>query len=240
MHAEAVAHYRPWDVPTARIAIAGASCLKRAVANFAPTPLMRTQRLKPRTGAFARTRKPRLAIDAAGIANVARQVPTPNRDARPAPCDISLVVVHGISLPPGQFGGSAIESLFTNGLDAGAHPYFASIAGLRVSAHFLVRRDGALIQFVPCGERAWHAGQSTWRGRARCNDFSIGIELEGCDDVPYAGAQYAMLARLVRALARRYPIRDVVGHSDVAPGRKTDPGPAFDWARFRRLARRSA
>ena len=239
MHAEAVAHYRPWSLPTARIAIAGASCPKRAVANFAPTPLMRTQRLKPRTGAFARTRKPRLAIDAAGIANLARQVPTPNRDARPAPCDVSLVVVHGISLPPGQFGGDAIESLFTNGLDADAHPYFASIAGLRVSAHFLVRRDGALIQFVPCGERAWHAGQSTWRGRSRCNDFSIGIELEGCDDIPYAGAQYAMLARLVRALARRYPIEDVVGHSDVAPGRKTDPGPAFDWARFRRLARRS-
>jgi len=201
---------------------------------------MRTQRLKPRTGAFARTRKPRLAIDAAGIANLARQVATANRDARPAPSDVSLVVVHGISLPPGQFGGGAIESLFTNGLDADAHPYFASIAGLRVSAHFLVRRDGALIQFVPCGERAWHAGQSTWRGRARCNDFSIGIELEGCDDVPYAAAQYAMLARLVRALARRYPIEEVVGHSDVAPGRKTDPGPAFDWARFRRLARRSA
>ena len=172
--------------------------------------------------------------------NLARQVPSPNRDARPTPRDISLVVVHGISLPPGQFGGDAIENLFTNGLDPGADPYFASIAGLRVSAHFLVRRDGALTQFVACSERAWHAGQSTWRGRERCNDFSVGIELEGCDDVPYAGAQYAILARLVRALGRRYPIEDVVGHSDIAPGRKTDPGPAFDWARFRRLARRSA
>jgi AmpD protein len=202
--------------------------------------LTRTKALTPRTGGIARIRKPRLAIDAGGVANLARQVPSPNRDARPAPCEVSLVVVHGISLPPGQFGGDAIESLFTNGLDAGAHPYFASIAALRVSAHFLVRRGGELIQFVPCSERAWHAGQSAWRGRPLCNDFSVGIELEGCDDVPYAGAQYAMLARLVRALARRYPIEDVVGHSDVAPGRKTDPGPAFDWARFRRLARRRA
>jgi hypothetical protein len=114
-----------------------------------------------------------------GVANLARQKPSPNRDARPAPCEVSLVVVHGISLPPGQFGGDAIERLFTNGLDTGAHPYFTSITELRVSAHFLVRRDGALIQFVPCSERAWHAGQSAWRGRQRCNDFSIGIELEG-------------------------------------------------------------
>ena len=164
-------------------------------------------------------------------------MPSPNHDARPARCEVSLIVVHGISLPPGQFGGDAIESLFTNALDPRAHPYFASIAELRVSAHFLVRRDGALIQFVRCGERAWHAGQSTWRGRAGCNDFSVGIELEGCDDIPYGAAQYAMLARLIRALARRYPIEDVVGHSDVAPGRKTDPGPAFDWARLGRLAR---
>jgi len=191
-------------------------------------------------GEIARTRKPRLAIDAAGVANLARQKPSPNRDARPAPCEVSLVVVHGISLPPGQFGGDAIERLFTNGLDTGAHPYFTSITELRVSAHFLVRRDGALIQFVPCSERAWHAGQSAWRGRQRCNDFSVGIELEGCDDIPYAGAQYAMLARLVRAVARRYPIEDVVGHSDVAPGRKTDPGPGFDWARLQRLTRRGA
>jgi AmpD protein len=193
--------------------------------------------LTSRTGEFARIRKPRLAIDAAGVANLARQMPSPNRDARPASCDVALVIVHGISLPPGQFGGDAIERLFTNRLDAGAHPYFASVAELRVSAHFLVRRDGALVQFVSCSERAWHAGQSTWRGRPRCNDFSIGVELEGCDDVPYASAQYTMLARLLRALARRYPIEDVVGHSDVAPGRKSDPGPAFDWTRLRRLAR---
>ena len=210
------------------------------MAHSGPILPTRTIALTSRTGEFARTRKPRLAIDAAGVANLARQVPSPNRDARPAPGEVSLVVVHGISLPPGCFGGDAIESLFVNDLDPDAHPYFASIAGLRVSAHFLLRRDGALIQFVACSERAWHAGQSSWRGRSSCNDFSVGVELEGCDDVAYAGAQYAMLARLVRALARRYPIEDVVGHSDVAPGRKTDPGPAFDWVLFRRLARRGA
>jgi AmpD protein len=198
---------------------------------------MRTQRLKPRTGAFARTRKPRLAIDAAGIANVARQVPTPNRDARPAPCDISLVVVHGISLPPGTFGGDGVVRLFTNSLDIGAHPYYAAIASLRVSAHFFIRRDAALLQFVPCTERAWHAGVSSWRGRERCNDFSIGIELEGADDIAYTTAQYTLLAALLQALKRRYPIEAAVGHSDVAPGRKTDPGPAFDWDRLARLVR---
>ena len=133
------------------------------------------------------------------------------------------------------FGGDAVEKLFTNRLDAEAHPYFATIAGLRVSSHFLVRRDGALLQFVRCAERAWHAGESVWRGRACCNDFSIGIELEGTDELPYAAAQYVALARLARALFRRYGIRHIVGHSDIAPGRKTDPGPAFDWHRLRRL-----
>ena len=181
-----------------------------------------------------RKRSRRLTIDADGYASIATRVPTPNFDARPAPTDISLVVVHGISLPPGEFGGDGVERLFTNRLDPAAHPYFATIAGLRVSAHFLIRRDGHLIQFVPCARRAWHAGESTWRGRARCNDFSIGIELEGTDDVPYTPSQYAMLGRVVRALRRRYAIDDVVGHSDIAPGRKTDPGPAFDWPRFRR------
>jgi AmpD protein len=161
-------------------------------------------------------------------------VASPNADERPEDCAISLLVVHGISLPPGAFGGDAIERLFTNRLDAAAHPYFATIAKLRVSAHFLIRRDGALIQFVACGRRAWHAGESSWRGRPRCNDFSIGIELEGTDDLPYTGAQYRMLVRLARALALRYPIADVAGHSDVAPGRKTDPGPAFDWVRLQR------
>jgi AmpD protein len=177
----------------------------------------------------------RLAIDERGYANLARQIRSPNHDVRPAATPITLVVVHGISLPPGVFGGNAIAKLFTNRLDPAAHPYFAAIAALRVSAHFLIRRDGSLVQFVGCDERAWHAGVSSWKGRAQCNDFSIGVELEGADDIPYAPAQYRMLARLVRALRRRYPIADVVGHSDVAPGRKTDPGPAFDWVRLARL-----
>ena len=151
-----------------------------------------------------------------------------------------MVVVHGISLPPGRFGGDAIEKLFTNRLDPGAHPYFTSIAELRVSAHFLIRRDGTLVQFVSCARRAWHAGASSWRGRTRCNDFSIGIELEGTDARPYTAAQYGALGRLVRALAARYPIVDLVGHRDIAPGRKTDPGEAFDWMRLaRRIGRRS-
>ena len=165
----------------------------------------------------------------------ARQIPSPNHDARPAGTNVTLVVVHAISLPPGQFGGDGIERLFTNRLDPGAHPYFATVATLKVSSHFLIRRDGALVQFVSCADRAWHAGVSAWNGRRRCNDFSVGIELEGTDENPYTAAQYAMLARLAKALRRRYPIADVVGHSDIAPGRKTDPGPAFDWARFRRL-----
>ena len=178
----------------------------------------------------------RLAIDATGRANLARWVASPNRDSRPDAGDITLVVVHGISLPPGEFGGDAIEKLFTNRIDPSAHPYFATIAHLRVSAHFLIRRDGELVQFVGCNERAWHAGASSWRGRERCNDFSIGIEMEGTDETPYAAIQYTRLARLAKALARRYPISDVVGHSDVAPGRKTDPGPAFDRHRLARLA----
>ncbi len=184
------------------------------------------------------TRSParRLAIDARGYANLARQLRSPNHDARPAGVTITLLVVHGISLPPGEFGGNAIIRLFTNRLDPGAHPYYATVVGLRVSAHFLIRRDGALLQFVSCNDRAWHAGVSSWRGRARCNDFSIGVELEGADDVAYAPAQYAMLARLIKALSRRYPIADIAGHSEVAPGRKTDPGDAFDWPRLRRLA----
>lgn len=167
--------------------------------------------------------------------HAAVQVPSPNADERPEGTPITLLVVHGISLPPGHFGGTAIAEFFTNRLDPFAHPYFASIASLRVSAHFLIRRDGALLQFVPCAQRAWHAGASSWRGRANCNDFSVGVELEGCDDAAYETAQYRMLARLTRALRRRYPIAELVGHSDIAPGRKTDPGPAFDWDRYRRL-----
>ncbi len=178
---------------------------------------------------------PRLAIDDRGYANLARRIPSPNCDARPPDAVVTLVVIHGISLPPGEFGGDAIARFFTNRLDPAAHPFYASIVHLHVSAHFLVRRDGRLVQFVSCNERAWHAGVSRFRGRTHCNDFSIGVELEGTDDVRYETAQYAMLARLLKALARRYPIRHVVGHSDIAPERKTDPGPAFDWARLRRL-----
>jgi len=177
----------------------------------------------------------KLHVDRGGIVRAAAQVASPNCDARPAGSGVSLLVIHGISLPPGEFGGPWIVELFTNRLKAHAHPYFASLEGQKVSAHFLIRRDGSLAQFVPCSMRAWHAGISEWRGRERCNDFSIGIELEGADDIPYADAQYTMLAALTRALRRRYRIRDVAGHSDIAPGRKTDPGPAFDWKRFRRL-----
>jgi len=184
------------------------------------------------------TRRARLAVDANGFANIARQVPSPNQDARPAGTAISLIVVHGISLPPGDFTGDHVERLFTNRLDPNVHPYFATIAALRVSAHFLIRRDGELLQFVSCGSRAWHAGPSSWHGRSGCNDFSIGIELEGADDVPYASAQYPVLGRLIHALRVRYAIEEIVGHSDIAPGRKTDPGPAFDWPRLRRLVER--
>jgi AmpD protein len=173
-----------------------------------------------------------------GVVAAARQVSSPNCDERPSGVPVSLVVVHGISLPPGEFGGDAIERLFTNTLDPAAHPCFETIRDLRVSAHFLIRRDGALVQFVPAGKRAWHAGVSSWRGRERCNDFSIGIELEGTDERRYERAQYATLARLVRALRRRYPIRTIAGHSDVAPGRKTDPGPHFDWSRVPRVGDR--
>ena len=164
-----------------------------------------------------------------------RRVRSPNADARPDGTGVTLVVVHGISLPPGRFGGDAIERLFTNRLDPRAHPYYATLRDLRVSAHFLIRRDGALTQFVSCADRAWHAGASRWNGRERCNDYSIGIELEGTDDRPYTAKQYARLAALLRRLRRSWPIEDVAGHSDVAPGRKTDPGPSFDWKRLRRL-----
>ena len=160
-----------------------------------------------------------------------RVVRSPNQDARPRGTKITLLVVHSISLPPGEFGGDAIERLFTNRLDPAAHPYFREIAGLKVSSHFLIRRDGELVQFVPVGRRAWHAGVSSWRGRERCNDFSVGVELEGTDDGPFTGAQYARLARLVAALRARHPLRDIAAHSDIAPGRKTDPGPRFDWPR---------
>jgi AmpD protein len=176
-----------------------------------------------------------LAVDTDGYAARARQVASPNFDARPPGTPITLVVIHGISLPPGVFRGDGVMRLFTNALDPSADSYYAQIAQLRVSAHFFIRRRGELVQFVSCNDRAWHAGVSSWRGRERCNDFSIGIELEGADATPYSSAQYARLAELLAALRHRYPLEAAVGHSDVAPGRKTDPGPAFDWARLAAL-----
>lgn len=171
-------------------------------------------------------------LDAAGWLLAARHLSSPNCDARPEGTAIELVVIHNISLPPGRFDGNAVIDLFTNRLDWDAHPYYQGIRDLKVSAHFFIRRDGSLIQFVPCALRAWHAGTSSWQGRERCNDFSIGIELEGTDDLPFADAQYATLIPLVNALKQAYPIRAVVGHSDIAPDRKTDPGPHFAWQRL--------
>jgi AmpD protein len=168
----------------------------------------------------------------------ARRVDSCNCDDRPDVRDISLVVIHCISLPPGEFGGGWIDCLFTNTLEATAHPYFESICGLRVSAHALIRRDGEIVQYVPFHRRAWHAGVSNYRGRERCNDFSIGIELEGTEDIPYTDAQYERLADVVGALLAHYPGLSpdrIIGHSDIAPGRKTDPGPSFDWKRLYRL-----
>ena len=175
----------------------------------------------------------KLHVDRNGIVRAAPQIASPNFDARPEGAKVSLLVIHGISLPPGQFGGPWIVELFTNTLNTKAHPYFTTLADQRVSAHFLIRREGSLAQFVACEMRAWHAGQSRWRGRDDCNDFSIGVELEGTDDLPYTDTQYVTLAALTRALRRRYRIRDIAGHADIAPGRKTDPGPAFDWGRYR-------
>lgn len=166
----------------------------------------------------------------------AHRVESPNCNPRPAGVAPELIVIHGISLPPGQYGGSAIEALFTNSLDPAGHPYFGEIAHLEVSAHFLIRRGGELVQFVSTDVRAWHAGVSCWQGREQCNDFSVGIELEGCDHQPYADPQYETLLKLIAILQTQYPsiLADaIVGHSDVAPGRKTDPGPAFDWSRVR-------
>ena len=163
-----------------------------------------------------------------------RFVESPNQDPRPAGTEISLLVVHSISLPPGEYGGDSIERLFTNRLDPAAHPYFRDVFQLRVSSHFLIRRDGEAVQFVAPERRAWHAGASAWRGRGRCNDFSIGVELEGTDRGAFTPAQYARLARLVVELRRRWPLRAIAAHSDIAPGRKTDPGARFDWPRVLR------
>jgi N-acetyl-anhydromuramoyl-L-alanine amidase len=173
-----------------------------------------------------------LKIDGGGRCDAALWIPSPNCDARPDDAPIELLVVHNISLPPGEFGGPWIDALFQNCLDPEAHPYFREIEGLEVSAHFLIRRDGTLHQYVATDDRAWHAGVSSWKGRERCNDFSVGVELEGADDVPFAEPQYEQLTVLTRALFARYGPLDLAGHSDIAPGRKTDPGPWFDWARF--------
>jgi AmpD protein len=163
----------------------------------------------------------------------ARAAPSPNFGPRPTGCSLDLIVLHSISLPPGQYGGAEIEQLFGNRLDWDAHPYFQRIRGLEVSSHFLIRRDGELVQFVSCEQRAWHAGRSRWRGRDNCNDDSIGVELEGLEGETFEPAQYRALAWLCQALASRYPISHVAGHEHVAPGRKQDPGAGFDWQRLR-------
>jgi AmpD protein len=167
-----------------------------------------------------------------GLLAAARQAPSPNCDSRPAGAEVALLVLHSISLPRGAYGGDAIERLFTNRLDPASHPEFGDLAGLRVSSHFLVRRDGELVQFVPVHRRAWHAGASRWRGRGRCNDISVGVELEGTDADEFTPAQYRRLSALVRALRELLPLRQCAAHSDVAPGRKSDPGAGFDWTRF--------
>ncbi len=170
-----------------------------------------------------------------GLIQPAIQCASPNQDERPNGCCPELLVLHGISLPPGEYGGPHIEQLFTNRLDPAEHPYFAEVHEMRVSAHLLLRRDGSLIQFVPFSRRAWHAGLSSFRGRDCCNDYSIGIELEGVDDLPYSDQQYLHLAPVISALRDAYPAldtRSIAGHCDIAPGRKDDPGPAFDWLRL--------
>jgi AmpD protein len=175
-------------------------------------------------------------VDREGWLDAAWRCPSPNADARPEGEQIDLLVLHNISLPPGEFGGAHVQRLFCNQLVDESHPYLASIAALRVSAHFLIERDGSLTQFVSCDARAWHAGASAFRGRSRCNDFSVGIELEGTDFTPFSDAQYQTLGRLVPALTRRYPLRAACGHSEIASERKTDPGPFFDWSRVAALA----
>ena len=180
-----------------------------------------------------------LAIDSAtGLLAGARQVLSPHFDARPGGMKPELLVVHGISLPPGEFGGPWIDQLFTGTLPPGAHPYFRDLASARLSAHALIRRDGEIVQYVPFGERAWHAGVSQYRGRSGCNDFSIGVELEGTDSTPYTEAQYEQLTALTAALLTAYPTlaaEHIAGHGDIAPDRRADPWPTFDWPRFRAL-----
>lgn len=186
----------------------------------------------PAEGSTRGAAMPPLVIDAAGWCSRARRCESPNFGPRPPGTAVELALVHSISLPPGVYGGDAIERLFANRLDWDAHPYFQQIRGLQVSSHFVLRRDGELLQFVACGQRAWHAGKSAWQGREGCNDFSVGIELEGLEGERFEDAQYDALQALLRALAQRYPLRGVAGHEHVAPGRKLDPGPGFDWGRL--------
>jgi len=174
-------------------------------------------------------------FDSKGWLSGVRRIASPNCDARPAHTRVSLLVIHSISLPPDEFGGPSVGQLFTNTLDCSVHPYYAQLEGVRVSAHFLIGRDGRITQFVACGNRAWHAGVSVWQGRERCNDYSIGIELEGCDTMPFEPVQYVVLSRLTRRLQRHYPIRQIAGHAEISPGRKTDPGPTFEWEQYFRL-----
>ena len=179
-----------------------------------------------------------LLIDETGWLTTTVRVESPNQGERPPQCQPSLLVVHNISLPPAEYGGPWIDDLFCNRLDASAHPYFSEIAGLRVSSHLLIRRDGAIRQYVPFDMSAWHAGESCFEGRSCCNDFSIGIELEGCDNEPYELEQYRVLAKVTLAIQSRYPAITadrIVGHCDIAPQRKTDPGPAFEWQSFRAM-----
>jgi len=178
-----------------------------------------------------------MKIERNGWLSGVRRIESNNYDRRPRDSKIDLLVIHNISLPPEQFGGHAIINFFTNQLDCGEHPYYAKLDGVKVSSHFLIRRGGEIVQFVPCRGRAWHAGVSSWQGRGRCNDFSLGIELEGSDNVPFTDRQYLALARLTRRLQRTYRFRDIAGHSDIAPGRKTDPGPFFDWPRYLSMIR---
>ena len=179
-------------------------------------------------------------IDPRGLLPAAQFIASPNQDARPQDTEISMAVIHNISLPPGQFGGPCIADLFLNRLDINAHPYFAEIAGLKVSSHLLIRRDGEIQQFVPFHQRAWHAGQSCWDDRERCNDFTIGIELEGDDFSPFESVQYQQLVTVIKLLIATYPklsAERIIGHEHIAPGRKTDPGPYFDWQQLQNLLR---
>ena len=179
-----------------------------------------------------------MQVDKEGWLSEVERIVSPNFDQRPEQSDVSLLVIHGISLPPGEYGGGCITDLFCNTLDCDAHPYFDQLRELKVSSHVLIQRDGHIIQYVSFNDRAWHAGVSRFDGRERCNDFSIGIELEGVDDQPYEDVQYEKLSEVTTAIMQAYPAitsSRVAGHSDIAPGRKTDPGSAFDWKRYKNL-----